>query len=215
MPAGVKGSLSPASTGVCVARWRPTAAAGVVSAATIALAVSAWACVPIATVTVTPSQARPGEEVTVSGIRFVMPTPVTLRFGDLGGPVVATLEMPRSANTLFTTTVTVPPDARPGPLVIVATQDAFPEGGGAPWGIPARAVLTVLDAAGTAPPAAAPPVAERPVDLLEESVSFGSAVLVTLGVAALALLVVGGAALLAGRRPSALVPVTADGERAP
>lgn len=162
---------------------------------------------PIATVTVTPAQARPGEEVTVSGIRFLMPTPVVLRFSSVDGPVLATIPMPPAANTLFSTKVRVPQDARPGPLIVVAMQEAVPESGGAPWGVPARAIVTVLDADGKAPSSTIPSVAGRPADLADESVDAGLVVLTALGVAAGALLLLGALALAAGRRrPPTPVP---------
>ena len=169
----------------------------------LCIAASGWACVPIATVTVTPAEARPGQEVTVSGIRFLGPKPVVLHLHTFDGPVLATMEMPRSANTLFKTTVTVPPDTPPGPLVLVATQEAFSEGGFAGWGVPARAVLTVLDPAGNAPPSTLPAVGDRRSDLTKESFDPVVVLLVTFGVAATALLAVGVAAAAATRhRPA-------------
>ncbi len=175
----------------------------------LGLAALAWACVPISTVTVTPDRARPGETVTVSGIRFLGPSPVTLHLHTFDGPVLATMEMPRSANTLFKTDITVPADAPPGPLVVVATQDAFAEGALAGWGVPTRAVLTVLDSDGNAPPSTVPAVPGRPADLAEESIDPATVALVALGVAAAALLVVGLMASLAVRRTPA-VPQPAD-----
>lgn len=175
-----------------------------VLASVLAMAAYAWACVPISTITVTPDRARPGEEVTVSGIRFLGPTPVSLHLHAFDGPVVATMEMPRSANTLFKTNITVPADARPGPLVVAATQDAFAEGGLTGWGVPARAVITVLDSTGNAPPSTIPAVPGRPAELARESIAPATVVLVAVGVAAVALLVVGLAASLAVRRSPAV-----------
>src|SRR5688572_8847758 len=106
------------------------------------------ACVPLATVTLTPAEARPGDELTVSGIRFVTPSPVVLRLHSMEGPILATIDMPRSANTLFSTKIRVPQDAAPGPLVVMAMQDPDQDTGFAPWGVPTRAVVTVLDADG-------------------------------------------------------------------
>lgn len=186
-----------------MARWcRRVAGPGIALVSLIVWAAAAsWACVPIATVSVTPAQARPGDEVQVSGIRFVMPTPVVLRFGSTDGPILVTIEMPRSANTLFSTKVRVPTDARPGPLVVVAMQEAVPESGGAPWGVPARAIITVLDAQGNAPPSTVPSVAGRAAAMSDETVNVALAVFIAVGVAAGVLLLVGGVAAIAGRRP--------------
>jgi hypothetical protein len=192
-------------------RTREALVAGTAALALVtSLGAMAWACVPMSTVTVTPDRVRPGDEVTVSGVRFLAPAPVVLHLHSHDGPVVATMEMPRSANTLFKTNITVPRDAPPGPLVVVATQDAFTEGSLAGWGVPARAVITVLDSAGNAPPTTVPAVVGRPADLAKESIDPATVVLVALGVAAVALLVVALTAAVAGRRVRAAVPQAVD-----
>jgi hypothetical protein len=185
------------------------------SAAVLGLASAGWTCVPVATFTATPEAVRAGDEVTVSGIRFIVLTPVTIRLHGLDGPVVATVEMTRASNTLFKTTFRVPPDTRPGPLVVVAEQDASPEMGATNWGVPARTVVTVLDAAGNAPPVTKPPPLARPASLERESVGGVSLVLVALGMAGVALLVVGVAAVIAARPPRQQPPapvVTAEAD---
>ena len=158
------------------------------------------ACVPVATVTLTPAEARPGDEVTVSGIRFVTPSPVVLRLHSMEGPILATIDMPRSANTLFSTKIRVPQGAPPGPLVLMAMQDPDPETGFAPWGVPSRAVVTVLDTEGRAPPSTISSVSGRPPALVDESVDVRLVVMLVFGVAAGALVLAGAAALIAGRR---------------
>jgi hypothetical protein len=194
--------LSPGALGVRLKRsGRRWALAGVTSAAGVFWTVAAtWACVPVATVTLTPAEARPGDELTVSGIRFATPSPVVVRLHSMEGPILATLEMPRSANTLFSTKIRVPHDAAPGPLVVMAMQDPDPETGFAGWGVPARAVVTVLDADGRAPPTTISSVSGRPQALVDESVDVGLVVLLVLGVAAGALVLAGAAAFVAGRR---------------
>lgn len=154
---------------------------------------------PVATISATPDAVPAGEEVSVSGIRFLVLNPVTIRLHDLDGPVVAKIEMTRASNTLFKTTFRVPPETRPGPLVVVAEQDSSPEQAATNFGVPARTVVTVLDAAGNAPAAAKPALLARPAGLERESVRGASLVLVALGVAGVALLVVGVAAVIAGR----------------
>ena len=178
-----------------------------------------WACVPVATVTLTPSEARPGDEVTVSGIRFVTPSPVVLRLHSMEGPILATIDMPRSANTLFSTKIRVPQDARPGPLLLLAMQDPDPDTGFSGWGVPVRAVVTVLDADGRAPPTTISAVSGRPSALVDESVDVGLVALLVLGVAAGSLLLAGTAALLAGRRSgraaTATASISSDPDRRP
>ena len=153
--------------------------------------------------------------MTVSGIRFVTPSPVVLRLHSMEGPILATIDMPRSANTLFSTKIRVPQDARPGPLVVMAMQDPDPDSGFAGWGVPARAVVTVLDADGRAPPTTVSSVSGRRSALVDESVDVGLVALLVLGVAAGALVLAGTAALVAGRRSGRPATVTADVPRDP
>ena len=147
----------------------------------------------------------------VSGIRFLTPSPAELRFHSMEGPILATIDMPRSANTLFSTRVRVPQDARPGPLVVVAMQAPDPDTGFSGWGVPARAIITVLDAEGRAPPTTISAVAGRPSALADQGIDVGLVALLVLGVAAGALLLAGTAAFVAGRRSgrpaTATVPV--------
>ena len=190
-------------------RWnRRRALLGIAAAAVVLVWTAAgWACAPVATVTLTPSEARPGDEVTVSGIRFVTPSPVVLRLHSMEGPILATIDMPRSANTLFSTKIRVPQDARPGPLVVMAMQDPDPDTGFSGWGVPARAVVTVLDADGRAPPTTVSSVSGRPSALVDESVDVGLVAVLVLGVAAGALVLAGMAALVTSRQSAR--PITA------
>jgi hypothetical protein len=182
------------------------AAAGVL----VLTAAASWACVPVATITLTPAEARPGDEVTVSGIRFVTPSPVVVRLHSMDGPILATIDMPRSANTLFTTKIRVPPDARPGPLLLMVMQDPDPDTGFSGWGVPVRGIVTVLDTDGRAPPTTISSVSGRPSALVDESVDVGLVALLVLGVAAGALLLAGTAALVAGRRSGRAATATAS-----
>jgi hypothetical protein len=177
--------------------------------ALVLISAASWACVPVATITLTPGEARPGDEVALSGIRFVTSSPVVVRLHSMEGPVLATIDMPRSANTLFTTKIGVPQDARPGPLLVMVMQDPDPDTGFAGWGTPVRGIVTVLDADGKAPPTTISAVAGRPPALADESVDVGLVVLLVLGVAAGALLLAGTAAVVAGRRPGRAPVATA------
>lgn len=184
-----------------------------IAAGLLCVAAAGWACVPVATVTVTPAEARPGSEVTVSGIRFPTASPVVVRLHSMDGPTLATIPMPRSANTLFTTKFTVPQDAKPGPLVVLALQDPDPETGSAGWGVPARAIVTVLDADGKAPPTTISAVSGRPAALAEDKVDVGLVLLLVSSVAAGSLVLVCAAALAAGWRPARSGPAPAPSER--
>ena len=174
-----------------------------VPAGIVGLVAAAWACVPMANLSVTPTQAQAGQEVMVSGIRFVGFGPVTIRLHTTDGPVLATAPMGPASNTIFKTSVTIPPGTPPGQVVIVAMQAPEP-GGLVPWGVPARALLTVTGADGSAPPAPPAEVIDREPDLSRDSVSAAAFVLAGLGVAAGALIVAGALALAAGRRGSAM-----------
>lgn len=192
---------------------RATLLAAAAAVAVLGAGSVSWACVPVATISATPEALRAGEEVTISGIRFLTFSPVVIRLHGLDGPIMATIEMNRASNTLFKTTFTIPPGTAPGPLVVVAEQAAQPEHTWTNWGVPARTLLTVLDAAGNAPPAPKPAALARPGDLDQQSVSAGTFVLVALGVAAAALLVLGVAALVAGREPRPAAVPAAEAER--
>lgn len=176
-------------------------ALGVTVAAGLCLAAAAWACVPMATVQATPAHVRAGDEVVVSGIRFIGFGPVTIRLNALDGPVLATAPMGPAANSIFQATVTIPPETPPGQVVLIAMQDPEP-GGAVPWGVPARTVVDVTNAAGIAPAAPPPDPVIRPADLVRDSVGTGAFVLVGLGVTAAALLGAGALALAAGRKGS-------------
>ena len=172
-----------------------------VSAGLLGVAASAWACVPMANLAATPTQVRAGEEVTVSGIRFVGFGPVTIRLNALDGPVLATAPMGPTSNTIFKTSVVIPPGTPPGQLVLLAMQEPEP-GGLVPWGVPARTLVTVTAPDGSAPPPAPPAVLAREPGLARATVSTTALVLVGLGVAVAAFMVAGALALVAGRKAS-------------
>ena len=179
-----------------------TCAFALAVAAVLGAVAAAWACVPMANVEVTPKQVVAGQEVTVSGIRFVSFEPVSIRLNALDGPVLATVPMGPTANTIFKTSVTIPPGTPPGPAVLIVTQESTPGYIAVGWGIPARTVVTVTGPDGTTSPPAPPGVLDRPAGLARATASTGSVVLVAVGVAVAALLVCGAAALLAARKPA-------------
>lgn len=171
------------------------------------VAVGAWACVPMANMEVTPKHVQAGQEVTVSGIRFVSFEPVIIRLNSLDGPILATVPMGPTANTLFKTSVTIPPGTPAGPAVLIATQDPTPGYVAVAWGIPSRSVVTVTGADGATAPSHPIEVVDRPAGLARTSAATGAIVLVALGVATAALLIAGVAAFTAGRRTAHREPV--------
>lgn len=183
------------------------AGAGIVA---VLVAAAAWACIPVATLNVSPAQARPGEQVTVTGSFYGKKSPVVLRFNTLDGPVVGTIT-PDKSSGLLSGTFVVPADARPGNYVLIATQEAVR--GETTWGVPSRALLTVVGQGGAPVVGAplAPAEVNRPVGLVEgDSVGGGELLLAGLGVAGVAMFLAGMAALLAGRRREGTAAVRVD-----
>ena len=179
---------------------RGAAAVGVLISAILVAGATAWACISVASLSVSPAQAQPGQQVEVKGEGYNT-KPVDLRFNGLDGPVLATVTAQGGA---IKATVTIPQDAKPGNYVVFATQEAQP--GNTTWGIPSRALVTVTN--GTTPVLGAPlaPVEEGRVTAFErqDSVSGAALLLVGLGVAGMGLFLVGVTAFLQGRPPRAV-----------
>jgi hypothetical protein len=122
---------------------------GMVGAALVALAVTAWACTNLATLNLSAPAGKPGEVITITGSSFTtvcicgpaLPaTPVKIRWNGVRGNVLAE-QMPEKSGAI-SAAFTVP-ETQPGYYVIVATQhdetyhlDAA--------GTPARATFEVL-----------------------------------------------------------------------
>src|SRR5437660_1431610 len=95
----------------------------------LAVAAAAFACIPIAVLQLTPSEAAPGATVTalireVSGAEV---PPVTFHWQTVDGPVLATAQ-PGDSST--TATFQVPSDAPGGDYIVWATQPqmVYPKG---------------------------------------------------------------------------------------
>lgn len=167
----------------------------------------AWACIPVATLNLSPVQARPGQEVIVAGgpfgsSSFPKPhSPVVLHFNAIDGPVLATINPAKDGR--ISGTFIVPADTKPGNYVVVATQQA--QEGDTTWGVPARALVQVVGEGG-APVVGAPlvaPLEERPAGLVQDdSVGLGTLVLIAVGVGGVAMFAAGMVALVSGRRRS-------------
>lgn len=77
----------------------------------------AWACTPLAAVTLSQLAAGAESRVTVNGTAFHSGVPVEIRWNGVTGPVLATATGPD-----FSVPVTVPGDADPGAYYILAVQ---------------------------------------------------------------------------------------------
>jgi hypothetical protein len=179
---------------------RRLAAGGLAGAAALALAGSAaWACVSGPVVNLSTVQAKPGEEVTLTGTGFRQADPVQVRWNALDGPIVAQLAKPD--NQTITATFAVPPGTVPGSYVVIVSQTRD----GKPTLSPVRAVLNVVGPSGQAPVLGADTTsdaAERIPALVQSDndVSTGTLALVALGVAGIGMFAAGVAALATSRR---------------
>lgn len=178
-------------------RWFLGALFAVIPA--VSIAATAWACVPFAALRVEPEQVQPGQEVVLTGSQFRPQTPVIIRLDTLDGRELARIPVDSPKGPFFRTAIVIPADVAPGTHVLIATQETPEWIGSPPWGIPARAVITV---GSTPTPLPAPPVTPRTAELSRDSVSLGAIALVTLGVAGLSLLGFAVVALGASRRAS-------------
>ena len=185
---------------------RRLAVAGGGAAAVVMVAMAtAWACIAGPLVTLSTTDVRPGQEISVNAVSLNGTDQVVFRWNALDGPVLGTFQPgvdPRfnRPGGLTDVKLTIPADAKPGNYVLILTQV---DGSGKLSQVPTRTLVTVT-ANGAEPMLGAPvtPVAaERPVGLVEgESVSTGAKILVALGVGGLAMFLAGVGAFLAGRR---------------
>jgi hypothetical protein len=189
-------------------RWyvRSLLAAGAAGAMLLVAAGPSWAP-HVAQLQVTPTQARPGQDISVYGPRGYGPTnPVEVRWGSPTGPVLGTFQPNTEAYAQWGPgSVTVPADAKPGTYQLYATQNLTP-GETYIRGIPSQATIQVVAGTGAAPVVSGPvatPAGDQPVVGLseEDTTSTGRLVVLALGVAGAALFVGGVVAILVSRRP--------------
>lgn len=155
---------------------------------------AASACVGGPILQVSPTEAKAGSEVTLTGISFDKSLPLVVRFNALDGPILGTFPV-NEDRSLSATKVRVPPGTRSGSYVLIGTQ---PSSTGGQAVVPTRALVVVVGDGG-APVLGAPVLGEqtgRPTGLVEEksSASLGSLALVGLGVFGIALLLAGAVA---------------------
>lgn len=180
---------------------RGLSSAGIAAAVVVmVMAAGAWACVSGPAVLLSTSTVKAGESVQVAGSNFRQKESVVVRFNALDGPVLADLGAP--VEQLVSGSVTIPAGTAAGNYVLVFTQTAAD---GTPTQVPARTLVTVPGAAGASPVVGAQVGAatgERLVGLTraEDSVSGGVLALVGVGVAGVALFLVGVTLFATGRR---------------
>lgn len=188
-------------------------AAAVCSGALLIPAAAAFACLSVANVQANPATIQAGGQVNLIGMEFGSTTDIQVHLGAIAGPVIATISpgtVPGANNGgNFTAAVTIPADTPTGPQVLVLTQAAGKNANGTistTSGTPARVVVQVVGAGGSAPLAVTPSGSVRPSGIVTttSSVSSGALVLVGVGVFGAALFLAGGIALMtSGRRREA------------
>ena len=179
---------------------RLISALGASGAALVVGATQALACIPIATLNLSQTEAVPGTQITATMQQASSGAgPVTLHWNSATGPTLASAT-PGSSGGL-TVTFAVPADAQGGYYTIVATQQLTL--GTQTWGMPARAILHVTAPGGGPVNSQAPArnVSGRPAGLVQDQLPAAWLLaLVALAAAAVGLILVGVAAVTLGRR---------------
>ncbi|MDP1805778.1 MAG: hypothetical protein Q8K72_11465 [Acidimicrobiales bacterium] len=157
--------------------------------------------------TVTPAQARAGDEVAVVGTRgYGFTNPVEVRFNAVDGPVLGKFVPDNQPYAAWGPgTVRIPADTKPGTYTLYATQ-VLADLERHIRGIPVRAVIDVVGPGGVpvlARDLAVPGEEGTPGLTENEPPGLGSLVLVALAVGGVAMLAAGGVAMAGRRRPDA------------
>ena len=101
----------------------------------------------LATLELSTDRGMPGQELSFRGWYYNDVHPVMIRWNTVDGPVLATVA-PDTFGPIhnhfrsIAGTLRIPPDAQPGPHLVVATQDFAPPGK-ITWGVPVRTRLHV------------------------------------------------------------------------
>ncbi len=186
--------------------FRVAAVAVLAGLGVVVPATAAWAP-HVPQLLIAPGQARPGDQVAVSGTRgYGYTNPVEIHLDAVDGPLLGSFRPDTQVYAAWGPgTITIPADTKPGTYTLFATQK-LTEVEQHIRGVPARATIEVIGAGG-------PPVAGRPLvtpgdtgtnTLVKRHGPSGAAyVLVGLGVAGLAMFVAGVGSVVAGRRRTA------------
>lgn len=161
----------------------------------------------VAQMQVTPSTAKPGQEVTVFGPRgYGLTNPVQVRWGSVDGPVLGEFPTREGGFAMWGPgTIIIPEDAKPGINHLWVTQKLEASESHI-RGVPVQTVIQITDANGAAPVVGQDlnAVETRPGDLIEDDpVSGGTLLLVALGSAGIAMFLAGAAAVVSSRRRDA------------
>jgi hypothetical protein len=168
----------------------------------------------VAQMQVTPSTAKPGEQVTVFGPRgYGATNPVQVRWDAVDGPILGEFRTRETGFAMWgPEQITIPEDAKPGIHHLWVTQKLEPSET-IIRGLPVQTVIQIADPNGAVPVVGQPTepqVEPRPATLVEDkAVSGGTLLLVALGTAGVAMFLAGAAAVLAGRRREAATPEAA------
>lgn len=168
----------------------------VAAVAVVVPAALASACVALISLITANNTVQPGGTVTVIGREFAQGAPVEIHLDSPTGPVLATAPPPDTTMTSqWRLDVPIPADIKPGPHILVATQNYHNMNGGST----ARVTIHV----GTTAPVIGPSqAAARPAARLSDSgPGVGTLLLVGLGAAAAGLLLAGLWYVAASRRP--------------
>jgi hypothetical protein len=157
----------------------------------------------LATLELSADRGMPGQELSFRGWYYNDTHPVRIRWNTLDGPVLATVT-PDTFGPIhnhfrsISGTLRIPPDAQPGPHLVVATQDFAPPGK-ITWGVPVRTRLHV----GQAPERTDTPTLHRPSRVaISSTPGAGHLILTATAGAAFAGLIAAAMVLMRRREPS-------------
>jgi hypothetical protein len=130
-------------------RKKVTAVFGAAAAASVIAGAAAFACTNLATLNLSSTAGKAGDQVTVTGSSFsvnskdaTQSTPVIMHWNGVDGTQLASVVPDKAGNISATFAI---PDGQPGYYVIVATQKTA---GVDAYGTPARASFQILGANG-------------------------------------------------------------------
>lgn len=101
------------------------AALPVALGASIAAALTAFACTLLPSLDLNQTYGAAGADILVTGSAWTVQAPVTLHWDTLNGPVLATISPAPGTGLIGPVTIHVPANAQPGYHVIVGTDNAY------------------------------------------------------------------------------------------
>ncbi len=170
-------------------RKKVTTVFGAAAAASVIAGAAAFACTNLATLNLSSTAGKAGDQVTVTGSSFRVGTgstptdPVVLRWNGVEGTELARVTPDRAGNISATFAI---PEGQPGYYVIVATQKNAQ--GVDAYGTPARASFQILGANGQS---VVTPAASSAGSTVASSPSSSGIIALTVGLGALGLALFG------------------------